>query len=281
MSRVAPESLKEIAWSDLEPEDVPGQVGSLGVEFRAKWISKKKRVAVKVPKVFVVGGGGGGGGGGGEWLGSDTWEALETEARNLIRVSDDGTNEYVAKLIAVVKGAPSKAWVQQIELEQSRGSFGGLPSHVVGLVMEWIDGDSLYSSLFPSGNASVAPWPSTLSDRVRVLAEAAEGLWRLQNQNIIHGDIKSDSLLLHCESSGGSGGVLGTRHVKLTDFGFTKLRAASSRASSSVPSASVVSTNTMRGTWRYMAPEMYKGRDASGAVVEVVDGCFRVWYLVL
>ena len=262
MARVAPDPSalprRDIAWADLAPDSAPPLVGGFGVVFSARW--QRRRVAVKVPIAVVLHGA----------VGGDV-SAVLAEAATLVRASDDGANDYVVKLLGVARGpAPSwaaacergrAAWAERAKAAPPPPAGGSLP-HLLGLVMDWAEGGSLEAALFPPG-AARAPWPQELPDKLRLLCEVAEGLWRLHGAGVVHGDIKAENVLL-------SAAVGAERHVRLADFGFSTLRAVADEAlRSSQLSRVYAATDVVRGTPAYMAPEMKASR-AQGALVPAV-----------
>jgi hypothetical protein len=110
------------------------------------------------------------------------------------------------------------------------------------LVMEWMEGGSLYSVLDNIGENPVLP-----RVRLSIARQIADGLQYLHTSRIIHRDIKSHNVLLTLDNE-----------AKLCDFGLAKLRSLT-RASISVVSRHVV------GTYAYAAPEIHEGRDHSEA----------------
>ena len=124
--------------------------------------------------------------------------------------------------------------------------------YLFGLIMSYESGGSLQETLFPrrSGGAS---WPATMLDRLRVLKEVATGLYHLHAVNLVHGDLKLENVLL------ASGTDL---RVRLADFGLATLRASADRASRI---STLATTDSKRGTYSYMAPEMFASRTARAA----------------
>ena len=195
------------------------------------------------------------------------------EAATLVRASDDGVNDYVVKLFGVARGlAPS--WAAAVE--RARATLaekgvagaaapaaaqapGGTPLQLLGLVTDWQEGGSLDVALFPLA-AERAPWPQDLADKLRLLCEVAEGLWRLHGSGIVHGDVKSENVLLSANTGA-------ERHPRLADFGFAQLRAVADQAArASKISLAHEATDIVKGTPAYMAPEMKPSR-ANGVVV--------------
>ena len=183
----------------------------------------------------------------------------------MIRAQHHGANEFVVRLHGLAHGRiESPAWdavlMRARELVISRESGGSsedsaepLPALVFppqpsgrqldALVMSWEDGGSLSASLYPTSLR--APWPSSALDRLRIGTELAVGLSHLHEVGLVHGDLKPDNVLLNKDG-----------HVRLADFGLAQLRNA---ASSESRLSTVQMTEEKRGTWVYMAPEVFRG----------------------
>jgi serine/threonine-protein kinase len=104
------------------------------------------------------------------------------------------------------------------------------------LVMEWVEGESLYRRL--QSRKLSAP------EAVRIALELLEILEHAHRQGVVHRDVKPQNVLL---TSAGQ--------VKLTDFGLALLTAGRTGADR------ITATGTNMGTFGYMAPE--QRRDAS------------------
>lgn len=100
------------------------------------------------------------------------------------------------------------------------------------IVMEFIDGKSLKEILQEKD--------FTLKEVFDVAIQAAEGLNAAHQKGIVHGDIKSDNLMLTQEG-----------RVKITDFGLARLK-----GTTQYPDGEGIS-----GTTSYMSPEQASGED--------------------
>jgi mitogen-activated protein kinase kinase kinase 13 len=100
------------------------------------------------------------------------------------------------------------------------------------LLMEWMEGGSLYS---PLDNHSVDPVLPPL--RVSMAREIADGLQYLHANGIIHRDIQSMNVLLTSDG-----------RAKLCDFGLAKLH--------SLTAASLSTASSAVGTFAWSAPEV-------------------------
>ncbi|KZS88609.1 kinase-like protein [Sistotremastrum niveocremeum HHB9708] len=118
-------------------------------------------------------------------------------------------------------------------------------------------------SFFPTGSTHgnhatesvlslVSPWMKNgtileyikahhIEDRITLLSEVTQGLAYLHEQDVVHGDLKSSNILVNDDG-----------HAVLVDFGLTRLLLDPTAVSVSFDSA----TN-IRGTARYMAPELF------------------------
>ncbi|KAF9979190.1 hypothetical protein BGZ73_004076 [Actinomortierella ambigua] len=109
---------------------------------------------------------------------------------------------------------------------QFYGTFRQGPE--ISLITDFAEGGSLRQAI---ENSRVANW----TDKERIAQEIADGLAYIHHENILHRDLKSDNVLL-------------TKHmeVKLCDFGLAVVKT----------SIGSHTTDTMRGTVRWMAPEL-------------------------
>lgn len=100
--------------------------------------------------------------------------------------------------------------------------------HPPALLSELCDGGNLRQHL-----ARKDPWGE------RLLLQASQGMMFLHSVGVIHGDLKPENILIHQ-------GV-----AKISDYGFSRLRNTSSFQDS---------LTGVKGTLRYMAPEVYAGK---------------------
>jgi serine/threonine protein kinase len=125
------------------------------------------------------------------------------------------------------------------------------------LLMEWMDGGSLYSAL---DNHSVEPLLPRL--RVSMAREIADGLEYLHANGIIHRDIKSPNVLLTSDF-----------HAKLCDFGLAKLRTLT------VASLSATSI-AAQGTYAWSAPEVILNGEEHTPASDVYSMGIVMWELM-
>jgi serine/threonine protein kinase len=286
VSGAANEDVAMLAFSDLVPDTtVAPAFGGFGVVFCASWVSRGIRVAVKMPKDLVISG----------YLPPAAAAELVKEAEGLVRASDNNVNEFVVKLFGVAEGNAGAAWSDACDCARERhfskknggaatGSLalaapasnsalaaanpaasasgapraGGGGSALLGLVMAWESGGTLADALQPPMGQLRAAWPSAIGDKLRIARELSIGLFHLHRVGIVHGDLKLENVLLSGES----------RSVRLADFGLADIK---SRAEAAAQQHSRVSTalhtDAKRGTWPYMAPEMFgSAHQKQGAV---------------
>ncbi|HVT91688.1 MAG TPA: protein kinase [Bryobacteraceae bacterium] len=131
------------------------------------------------------------------------------------------------------------------------GESEGIPY----IAMEYLEGETL-AEVIRKGSAV------PLARRVRILAEAAEGLQFAHEQGVVHRDVTPANIL-----------VLPDGGVKILDFGIARL--AQQASQETAPAEHLV------GTLRYMSPEQFDGQEgdalsdlfAFGIICyEVVDG---------
>jgi serine/threonine-protein kinase len=113
------------------------------------------------------------------------------------------------------------------------------------LAVAFVRGQTLEARL-----ASVGPLP--LPDMVRVVAHVASGLDALHAGGIVHRDVKPSNVMIDEAGSG-----------NLTDFGLAKGRAYTV----------LTKPGMVMGTLDYLAPEMLRGSDATGACDIYALGC--------
>ena len=142
------------------------------------------------------------------------------------------------------------------------------PPFLFGLVMSFESGGSLQTSLYPR-HAGRAAWPSKTVDRLRVAKEIASGLFGLHATHMTHGDLKPDNVMLSSRSA--------APHVRLADFGLATVKSSAARAT--VMSA-VQHADEKRGTWPYMAPEMYRSKTSAAAAASRTTDVYAFGTLV-
>jgi serine/threonine protein kinase len=107
------------------------------------------------------------------------------------------------------------------------------------LTMEFIEGETLAERLRRE--------PPTTKEALTIARQLCAGLAEAHHNQVIHGDLKSNNVIL---STGGDGQI----RAVITDFGLASgLEAAHQGAES----------EELRGTPRYMAPELWKGERPS------------------
>ena len=127
-------------------------------------------------------------------------------------------------------------------------SNGGLPY----LVMEYLEGQTLAQLLRVR---SMLDFPEALP----ILRAAASAIDCAHEQNIVHGDLKPSNLFL-------AGSQDSPPIVKIVDFGLARLTASGAQEGSGGSGSSQNShdaSSHIRGTPAYMAPELFRGEDAS------------------
>lgn len=119
------------------------------------------------------------------------------------------------------------------------------------MVMEYLDGADLSHVLASSG-------PLAVSDAVDYLLQAGEAIAEAHSLGIVHRDLKPANLFLTRRRDR-------TPHVKVLDFGISKVAAAGSEQS-------MTRTSAMMGSPLYMSPEQMTS-------VRDVDGRSDIWAL--
>jgi CHASE2 domain-containing sensor protein/tRNA A-37 threonylcarbamoyl transferase component Bud32 len=117
---------------------------------------------------------------------------------------------------------------------------GGLPY----LVMEYLEGQTLAQLLRARGELDIP-------DALPILRAAANAIDCAHQQNIVHGDLKPSNLFL-------AGSRNSSAIVKIVDFGLARLTASGAQEDHDSSASSHI-----RGTPAYMAPELFRGQDAT------------------
>ena len=238
-----------LPWSALAPDASAAPLrGGMGTVFKARWERRGLDVAVKLLRGSELTAG--------EFAAAA--QALEREAETLRLASDSGANRFVVAQLGLARGAPTEAWTVRLGKELAlfaRRDDGasaeaeGLGGELLGLVMAWQSGGSLAARLY----GGAVRWAAPTSERLLLLERIAEGVALLhsaQPQLVVHGDIKSDNVLLTTEGE-----------PRLSDFGISEIKRAVSTSSGSVSATRATKRDQASGTWPYMAPELYKRRD--------------------
>ena len=182
---------------------------------------------------------------------------IKEEAEILQKASDGDFNEYVVKFFGVASGVATQEWLGVLGIHAASLLLGDRQQMMVALVMGYEGGGNLDALL----HNPTRPWIAKTPERLRLVLEIATGLFHLHNNTngtIIHGDLKPENVLLS-----GSGKENETPHVRLADFGFSKLTQIRNSNMSRSKSASGARA---AGTDNYMAPEMYQGTNNEPAL---------------
>lgn len=115
--------------------------------------------------------------------------------------------------------------------------FDYTPTGAPYLVMEYLDGDELAHVITNEA-------PMALERALRIVDQIASALAAVHRRGIVHRDLKPQNIFL--VSGEGADG----EHVKLCDFGISKVRAAS---------VALTGERVLLGTPQYMSPEQARG----------------------
>jgi len=154
---------------------------------------------------------------------------------------------------ASARRAAEAAAALKLAAEASSSGVAPPAPFLFGLIMSFESGGSLDARLFPRRSGRAA-WPLKMADKLRVLKEAASGLYGLHAVGMVHGDLKPENVLLS--------GTADAPAVRLADFGLAIIKSSASRQSRI---STIAMAEEKRGTWPYMAPEMYRSKHAPAA----------------
>ncbi|MEA3280322.1 MAG: serine/threonine-protein kinase [Thermodesulfobacteriota bacterium] len=116
------------------------------------------------------------------------------------------------------------------------------------LVMEYIEGGSLADELW---RRSAQSPPFSLDETLTLIRQIATGLQRVHRKNMVHRDLKPSNIMLETRrDSDESVQVI----AKVTDFGLVRRVGDQS--------AALTATLDQLGTFEYMAPEQFHGKNA-------------------
>jgi serine/threonine protein kinase len=233
------QSVQVIKWGSLTLDTAqPARRGGMGVVYKAFWVRHDEDVAVKVLDASML-------------SAAEAEEAIAKEADLLQKASAGGANRFVLPLIGIVRGIPpEQAWGAAIGRFACGKNMGG---EVYGLIMAWLPGGSLEDRLY-----GASPWDrsSKTTERLLLLERVADCVARLHSNTpnlIVHGDIKSDNILLTCRGA--------AAEPRLIDFGVaTAMEGAPTKGQA--PAMPPIQGASAGGTVNYMAPEMFRQRDA-------------------
>ena len=238
-----------IDWAALVPDMNQKPLhGGMGAVFKARWQRPGMDVAVKLLRASTLSAE--------EY--AEAAESLQREAEALRVASRRSMNRWVVPLYGTARGAPTQAWAdklgRQLALYESRSVGSDVSSpEIFGLVMAWQDGGTLAERLHGAGRPVWLRMHT--AERLLLLERAAEGVALLhsaQPNMVVHGDIKSENLLL---TSGGE--------PRLSDFGLAQVKRAVTTADNSSTRRHPNNSTAAAGTWHYMAPEMFAQRSRS------------------
>lgn len=120
------------------------------------------------------------------------------------------------------------------------------------LVMEYCDGPNLSSYVKEAG-------PMPLAAAVRLMAQAARGMWAAHQQGVVHRDIKPGNMIVTNEG-----------RLKILDLGLAQLRGDTSEENAS----DMTQTGRVMGTVDFMSPEQARNAKSVDARADVYSlGC--------
>ncbi|KAG0245069.1 hypothetical protein BGW41_004326 [Actinomortierella wolfii] len=126
------------------------------------------------------------------------------------------------------------------------------------LVMDYAEGGSLQGAI----KKRVLSWTT----KRRIALEMARGLAYIHHEGVLHRDLKSGNVLL-------------TRYmeVKLCDFGMATVKVTSGSKSSTNANNSGHGREVLKGTFRWMAPELFAARPKYSAKSDIYAFAIVMW----
>ena len=131
----------------------------------------------------------------------------------------------------------------------------GMQKHACFIVMEVMDGDLFSLILRRMEGKGDNDSHFTILEAVDIMHQVAEGVFYLHRNKIVHRDLKSHNILVRCVKAASMETETMYVHVKVSDFGLSKVKERSSTLSNQTPNM---------GTARWMAPEMILFFDDDG-----------------
>ena len=113
-------------------------------------------------------------------------------------------------------------------------------NRVVGIVMRYERGGTLKNLIYPANGCSMN---LSMSEKLRILMQIAQGLSELHLIGVVHGDIKPDNILFSDSN---------LSEVRLADFGLSAIQ----ETSNNLQESTLMETVHFKGTPVYAAPEL-------------------------
>ncbi|MBX9668880.1 MAG: protein kinase [Candidatus Obscuribacterales bacterium] len=208
----------------------------------------------------------------------ERYEILEVVAQGGMGTVLRARHLVLNKPVAIKVLNPGRALddhlIQRFEQEAKAGSnlshphlvsvfdYGFTANREPYLVMEYVEGQSLYEILAERGRMSAAEF-------LDVFSQACKAVQYLHNNNVIHRDLKPSNIVVQM--------IDGDRYVKLLDLGIAKVLTEENR-----DAKKLTTTGQIFGSPTYMSPEQCKGQEAErqsdiyslGCVMyECIAGC--------
>ena len=167
--------------------------------------------------------------------------AVKTVRPDILTDEDLQEGEAIARFEREARAAASVRHPNVVDVTD----FGKSPDGVFFLVMEYVEGETLYQLLRREGTL-------TLEHTVRIMRQVVAGVDAAHDEGILHRDLKPANIfIMQKRKRSGSGGA-DDGFVKVGDFGLAKIV---SRDRSEITSASGPASRGIIGTPEYMAPE--------------------------
>ena len=181
--------------------------------------------------------------------------AVKTIRPDVLSDEDLQEGEAVARFEREARTAASIQHPNVIDVTD----FGKSDEGVFFLVMEYVEGESLYQLLRREGTV-------TVQRALTLLRQVCAGVEAAHDEGILHRDLKPANVFIVQRKKKGGGSIAGEDIVKVGDFGLAKII---SQSLSGLTSGSGPASRGILGTPEYMAPEQMQAGTALDARADV------------
>lgn len=126
--------------------------------------------------------------------------------------------------------------------------YGETDDHIVYIMMEYLEGQTLQSRLFDSSTGKTKRF--SIRQALRLVRYVASAMAQAHDKGVLHRDLKPDNLVVIPDT-----GFLGGERIKILDFGLARFLDSPERRTTA---------GIALGTPTYMSPEQCLGEDLTG-----------------